>query len=57
MKYLSLLLLFLSSLSAHGKEHEHIHFFGSLHLEYFLFFIVGLVAAYFVYNKFFKGNR
>lgn len=57
MRYLSVFVLFFSTLFAHGKEHEHIHFFSSLHAEYFVFFIVGLVGAYFVYDKFFKDNR
>ncbi|MGE4418525.1 MAG: hypothetical protein AB7D38_01680 [Sulfurimonas sp.] len=57
MRYFSLFLLFVITLFAHGKEHEHVHFFGSLHLEYFVFFIVGLVVAYFVYSKFYKGSK
>jgi hypothetical protein len=57
MRYLAVFVLFFSTLFAHGKEHEHLHFFSSLHVEYFVFFIVGLVGAYFVYERFFKDNR
>ncbi|MDD5401428.1 MAG: hypothetical protein PHQ93_09600 [Sulfurimonas sp.] len=57
MKYIVIFQLIFSTLFAHGKEHEHLHFFSSLHAEYFVFFIVGLVGAYFVYDKFFKDNR
>lgn len=54
MRYLSLFFIFLSTLFAHGKEHDHMHFFGSLHEEYFLLFILGLLGAVFVYLKYFR---
>lgn len=57
MKYMVILQLFFATLFAHGKEHEHLHFFSSLHVEYFILFIVGLLGAYLVYNRFFKDNR
>lgn len=57
MRYLAVFVLFFSTLFAHGKEHEHLHFFSSLHTEYFVFFVVSLVGAYAVYDKFFKDNR
>jgi len=57
MRYLSVFVLFLSTLFAHGKEHEHLHFLGSLHAEYFVFFVISLVGVYVVYDKFFKDNR
>jgi len=56
MKYLLVFEMTLSALLAHGKEHEHLHLFSSLHLEYFVFFILSLVCAFFVYNRFFKDN-
>lgn len=57
MKYMVIFQLSLATLFAHGKEHEHLHFFSSLHVEYFLFFIVGLLGVYLVYNRFFKDNQ
>lgn len=57
MKYMVIFQLFFATLFAHGKEHEHLHFFSSLHVEYFVFFMVGLLGAYLVYNRFFKDNR
>lgn len=57
MKYMVIFQLVIATLLAHGKEHEHLHFFSSLHVEYFLFFIVGLLGAYLVYNRFFKDNQ
>ncbi|WP_310441616.1 hypothetical protein [Sulfurimonas sp.] len=57
MKYVLIFQMLLGTLLAHGKEHEHLHLFSSLHMEYFVFFVVGLFGAYLVYDKFFKGNR
>ncbi|MCW8894342.1 MAG: hypothetical protein OQK48_04815 [Sulfurimonas sp.] len=57
MKYIMISQIFLSGLFAHGFAHEHLHFFDSLHVEYFVLFIAGLVSAFFIYEKVFKGNR
>lgn len=57
MKYVLIFQMLLGTLLAHGKEHEHLHLFSSLHMEYFVFFVVWLFGAYLVYDKFFKGNR
>ena len=57
MKYIVVFQFTLAALFAHGKEHEHLHFFSSLHAEYFVAFIASLICGYLIYNKFFKGNR
>lgn len=57
MKYLLFFQALLTTLSAHGKEHEHLHFFSSLHTEYFVVFIASLICGYLIYSLFFKGNR
>jgi hypothetical protein len=57
MKYILISQIFLSGLFAHGFAEEHLHFFTSLHVEYFVLFLAGLVGAFFIYSKLFKGNR
>ena len=57
MRYVLIFQMFLSGLFAHGLGEEHLHFFSSLHVEYFVLFVAGLVSAFFIYEKVFKGNR
>lgn len=57
MKFILISQLFLSGLFAHSGVEEHLHFFSSLHVEYFVLFVAGLVSAFFVYSKLFKSNR
>lgn len=57
MKYILISQIFLGGLFAHGHSQEHLHFFTSLHVEYFVLFLAGLVSAFFIYEKIFKGNR
>lgn len=57
MKYILIFQIFLSGLFAHGFAEKHLHFFTSLHVEYFVLFIAGLVSAFLIYEKVFKGNR
>ena len=57
MKYIVVSQITLAVLFAHGKEAEHMHFFSSLHLEYFAVFAASLAAAFFIYSRFLKGNR
>ena len=56
MRYILIFQLLLGSLFAHGHNGEHLHFFSSLHVEYFVLFVAGLVGTYFVYEKLFKGK-
>ncbi len=51
MKYLLIIGLLFSGLFAHGGSGEHIHFFGSLHLESFIIFLAGIITTYFIYEK------
>ena len=57
MKFILMFQMFLTGLFAHGFAGEHLHFFSSLHVEYFALFIAGLVSAFFIYTKLFKGSR
>ncbi len=56
MRYVLIFQIFLSGLFAHGGAEEHLHFFSSLHVEYFVLFVAGLLSTYFVYEKLFKGK-
>lgn len=56
MKLLLVFQIFLSALLAHGHEHQHLHFFSSLHTEYFLIFLAGFVGVLFIYFKLIKGQ-
>lgn len=55
MRYLSAILLCLSTLVAH--EGEHIHFFSNWHLDDFLLFLGTLIGALSLYRYFARGNR
>ncbi|MDY0123213.1 hypothetical protein [Sulfurimonas sp.] len=57
MKYIVIFQLVITTLFAHGKEHEHLHFFSSLHAEYFVMFIASLICGYLIYSLFYKGSR
>lgn len=57
MKYIVIFQLTLAALLAHGKEHEHLHFFSSLHTDYFIAFIASLICGYFIYDRLYKGSR
>lgn len=57
MRYLLFFQILLTTLFAHGKEHEHLHFFSSLHAEYFALFVATLICGYLIYSLFYKGNR
>lgn len=56
MKYVLIFQIFLSGLFAHGHTGEHLHIFSSLHVEYFALFVVGLVGAFFIYEKLLKSK-
>ncbi len=49
MKYLLSFLFLLTNLFAHGAGENHLHFFSTLHTEYFILFIVGLITAVTLY--------
>lgn len=57
MKYMVIFQMGLGVLFAHGKDGEHVHFFSSLHVEYFVLFLATLVGGYFIYGKFFKSTK
>jgi len=46
MKYIFTLMLFVVGLYAHGKEGNHIHFFGALHVEDFVLLLVALIIGF-----------
>lgn len=56
MKYILISQMFLSALLAHGHSEQHLHFFSSLHVEYFAMFIFGLISALIVYKKLLKSK-
>ena len=56
MKYIVIFQLTLAALFAYGKEQEHLHFFSSLHAEYFVMFVASLICGYFIYSLFYKGS-
>ncbi|MEA3522207.1 MAG: hypothetical protein U9R50_04465 [Campylobacterota bacterium] len=56
MKYVLIMGLFFNELFAHGGSGEHIHFFGSLHVEGFILFLAGFITTYFIYIHATRGD-
>jgi len=50
MKYILTLMLFVTSLFAHGKFESHLHFFNNLHMGDFLLLLMSLIAGVFIYK-------
>ncbi len=51
MKYLLIIGLLFSGLFAHGGSSEHMHIFGTMHLESFILALAGLIVTFFIYEK------
>ena len=50
MKYALIFLFLFTSLMAHGTGENHLHFFSTLHIEDFVFLIIGLIAGISIYK-------
>ena len=57
MKFALISLFLFTTLFAHGTGEGHLHFFSTLHIEYFVLFIVGLIAAVSFFKYFSKETN